>query len=137
MGIFQDVTLVWNGDEFTIPGNRVLGAIAIVEEQITFMELTDALARGRPPLLAIARAFAGVLRYAGASVSDEQAYEGMFSGGNVQRQVIDAINTLLVMMVPSSALAADPKGAPPLGKPPAAASKRSRRSTKRRSARAG
>lgn len=60
MAIFQDVTIGWKDEQFTIPGNKVLGAIAIVEEHITFTEMIDALGRGRPPLVAIAKAFAGV-----------------------------------------------------------------------------
>jgi hypothetical protein len=137
MAIFQDVTLAWKDEKFTIPGSKELGAIAIVEEHITFTEMIDALGRGRPPLVAIAKAFAGVLRYAGANVTDEQAYEGMFSGGSLQRKIIDSINTLLVMMVPPSSLAAKTEGVIPSGNPQAAASKRSKRSTKRRSGKAG
>ena len=137
MVIFQDVTLAWKDEEFTIPGNKVLGAIAIVEEHITFTQMIDALGRGRLPLVAIAKAFAGVLRYAGASVTDDEAYEGMFVGGDLQKKVIDSINTLLVMMVPPSQLAAQTEGVIPSGNSQAAASKRSKRSTKRRSGKVG
>jgi hypothetical protein len=137
MAIFQDVKLAWKDEEFTIPGDKVLGAIAIIEEHITFTEMIDALRRGRPKIMAIAKAFAGILRYAGANVTDEEAYEGMFSGGDLQRKIIDSINMLLVMMVPPSALGGKPGGAPPLGKPQATASKRSKRSTKERLGKAG
>lgn len=135
MAIFQDVTLEWNGEAFTVPSDRVLGAIAIVEEQITFPQLLAALANERAPLVAISKAFAGVLRYAGANVSDEDVYRGMFDGA-VQDQTVASINTLLVMMVPPDAMAKMEGGNAP-GKTQATTRKSSkktgssRRSTKR------
>lgn len=140
MAIFQDISLSWNGAEFTIPASRVLGAIAIVEEQITFPELLLAMQSGKPPLATIARAYGGVLRYAGARVSDDETYAGMFDAAR-QEQVITAINALLVMMVPPDALAKAKRitggeaSAP--GNSQAAVSRSSKRSSRRQSAMAG
>ena len=131
MGIFQPITLGWNGETYTIPADRVLGAIAVVEEHITFMELIAAT-KGRPQLVAISRAFAGVLRYAGGNFTDDDVYAGMFKQGSAQQQAINAVNTLLVMMVPPDELKGK-SAETSSGNSPAAARKQSGRSTKRRS----
>jgi hypothetical protein len=132
MGIFQPVIIGWNGEDFTIPANKVLGAIAVVEELVTFPELVAMMESGRPRLLLIARAYAGVLRYAGATVTDEETYAGMFNGTQ-QQQIAEAINALLVMMVPPSAMA-EPQGKlkAAAGNLKAAGSGRSKPSTRRR-----
>ena len=141
MGIFRDVTLVWKGEAFVIPATQVLGAIAIVEEQITFMELIVSMQKGKPPLVQIARAYGGVLRYAGAKVTDEETYAGIFDPVR-HKKIMAAVNMLLVMMVPTDALAGDAKSlageAPAPGNRKAASAARpSRRSSRRRLAAAG
>ena len=140
MAIFRDIGLSWKGDAFTIPASRVLGAIAIVEDHITFPELLLAMQSGKPPLAVIARAYGGVLRYAGARVTNDETYAGMFDAAR-QEQVITAINALLVMMVPPDALAKANRitggEAPAPGNSRTAAPKLSRHSSKRRSAAAG
>jgi hypothetical protein len=139
MAIFQPVELSWDGEVFTIPANRVLGAIAVIEEQITFSELVASSSAGRPPMATIAKAFAGVLRYAGSRVTDEEVYAGMFDQG-AQESIALSINTLLVMMVPPGALekhgiakgAAGGVGeAPASGNREAAAKRSSKRSSRR------
>lgn len=133
MAVFQDIVLSWKGEDSTIPASRVLGAIAIVEEQITFPELLAAMQRGRPPLATIARAYGGVLRYAGAKITDDETYAGMFDAAE-QEQIVASINALLVMMVPPGALAKSntvtggEASAP--GNSRAAASKSSKRSSR-------
>ena len=104
MAIFEEVRLAWKDDEIVIPANRVLSAIAVVEEQITFSELISCMQRAKPPLVAISKAFAGVLRFGGLRVTDEEVYAGMFET-NVAERVIHAVNTLLMMMTPPAALA--------------------------------
>lgn len=131
MGIFQPINFGWNGKTYTIPADQVLGAIAIVEEHITFMELIAAT-KGRPPLVAISRAFAGVLRYAGGDIADDEVYAGMFKHGSAQKQAINAVNTLLVMMVPPEELRGKTVETSS-GNSRAAVRKSSARSTKRRS----
>lgn len=130
MAIFQPVKLGWNGKDYTIPADRVLGAIAVIEEHISFLELIAAT-RGHAPLVAISRAFAGVLRYAGGEISDDEVYAGMFRE-SAQKQAVDAVNTLLVMMVPPDELNGKTVGKSS-GNSQAAVVKRSGRSTKRRS----
>jgi hypothetical protein len=65
----EPVTLTWGADEFIIPPNRILVAIARVEDVITFTELADASQRGAYPLGKIASTYGNLLRYAGAPSS--------------------------------------------------------------------
>ncbi len=134
MAIFQDISLSWNGAEFVIPANRVLSAIAVVEETITFSELIACMQRGKPPLAAISGAFAGLLRFAGAKVPAEEVYAGMFTG-QVAEKVIEAVNILLMMMMPPASIAGLKVGSDQAKRGNrGAASKPSKRSTRRRSA---
>lgn len=99
MSIFKEVTLTWKGETFTIAPDHVLRAIAIVEERVTLHELMKFQQRGTAPLSTLSSAFASVLRYAGAKVTDEEVYAAMFSGDQAI-SVGQAISALLLMMVP-------------------------------------
>lgn len=101
MQIFDDITFGWDGREYKIPSNRVLGAIARIEEIMTFQELVIYQARGTLPLVKLSQAYGSALRYAGAIVTDEQVYYGMFSGSDDKNsRMVTALTTLLMMMVP-------------------------------------
>ena len=43
--MFEPVTLKWRGDEYVIPPNQMLGAIARIEEYISLDEIHQGLAR--------------------------------------------------------------------------------------------
>lgn len=101
--VFDPVVLVWDGREFEIPARRVMGAIHRVERHITFNEMQDYAERETAPLGILASAYASVLRYAGCKVTDEQVYEGMFEDGESVMMVINAVNNLLMMMLPAKA----------------------------------
>jgi hypothetical protein len=109
---FDSITLTFDhGDgagpkSYTIPPDKVFGAIEVIEEVITLKELSSSVARnGNPPLARISRAYASVLRYAGARVEDQQVYIGMFSGGEDDiKGVVAAVNGLLALMIPPSAV---------------------------------
>lgn len=101
MTAFNPITLQWDGTKHEIAPFRVMGAIACIEETITLVELYDAMAKKRPPLSRIARAYSDVLNYAGAKVSPEEVYASMFGGAVInQETVVTAIATLLAMMQP-------------------------------------
>lgn len=103
MGAFDDVTLQWRGRDYVIPANRMMGAIARIEDHVTMVELGRMGERGTVPLAKLAGAYAAVLRYAGAAkITDEDVYEALFDGGQ-QATVMAAITALLGMMVPKSA----------------------------------
>lgn len=97
--MFQPVELVFKDQTYTIPANKVLGAIASVESIITLGELQVFAARRAAPVAKMAMAFGALLRYAGAAVTDQDVAEHVFSGGD-QGKVIDAIANLLLLMIP-------------------------------------
>lgn len=106
MSIFQDLKLEWDGKPYQIPARKMMETIAGVEEHITLKELfTAASQRGTIQLVRLARAWATVLRSAGAKVTDEEVYSGMFGAkGAGQQAVQDAITHLLMMMIPPDKL---------------------------------
>jgi hypothetical protein len=129
MSIFQPITLEWRGRPYVIPADRVMKAIAIVENHITLLELQRAAVNGSAPLAKVANAFADVITFAGGNVLGEEVYAGMFGEDADVQQVQLAVITLLQMMVPPDAakLARSPDAAK---KSPAAAQS-SKRRTKR------
>jgi hypothetical protein len=109
MAIFEEVSLRWGGEEYKIEPTKVMGAIARVEEVITLKELGEYAQKGDAPMAKLAMAFASVLRYAGARVSDDEVYAGMF-GGESQTSALASITVLLQMMIPPSAYKQVAKG---------------------------
>jgi hypothetical protein len=95
MALFEPVSLSWGGIEYSIPANRMMRAIAKVEEVITLQQL------GNPdavPMAKISMAYGTLLRYAGAPVTDEAVYEAMFVDG--ASTPMTATQTLLTLMLP-------------------------------------
>ncbi|HVQ43354.1 MAG TPA: hypothetical protein VMT30_00085 [Candidatus Saccharimonadia bacterium] len=103
--MFEAVDLIWGEEVYTIAPDKILGAIAIIEEHYTFQDLADANQKQKLSLVGLARAYGDVMRYAGAKITDEQVYVGMFSG-NMSSNVRNSVNTLLAMMIPPSVIAA-------------------------------
>jgi hypothetical protein len=101
--IFQPITLEWRDKRYVIPAERVMRAIAIVENHITLLELQRAAVNGSAPLAKIAGAFADVINYAGGTLSAEEVYLGMFGDGADVLKIQLAVVTLLQMMVPPDA----------------------------------
>ena len=93
--IFEDVKLEWDGKEYTIPSNRVMGLIERIEDHLSFSDLLSK----NPKIGKIAGAWAEALRYAGAAVSDEQVYAEMFRGATTG-QIKTAVFGLMEIMVP-------------------------------------
>lgn len=107
MGVFSNVTLGWNGKDYVIPADRVLGLIAEVEEIITLKEVAAFHQRGTAPMARLARAYSAALRYAGAGaeVTDEAVYQGMFAAEDQDSAVAVSIAALLQMMMPPATFA--------------------------------
>lgn len=110
MGHFEPIPLEWSGKKYLIPADNVLRVIAQIEDVLTLGQLASAQSHGRLPLAKIAIAFGIALRHAGAEVSDEDVYNGMFSAGGaeLQRRALTAVFTLQAMMVPPEHLRANP-----------------------------
>lgn len=125
MAIFEEITLEWRGEKKAVPPERVMKAIAVVEEVISLQELTREMLRGDHRLVRIAEAYGALLRHVGFSVADEAVYEAIFpsAGGENLLRASAALQTLLYMMIPPSVRKAPPaaaaEAAPP-GKQPAA-----------------
>lgn len=104
----DDITLTWNGQEHVIPAERLMVAIAKIEDVITLTELFDHAQRGNAPMAKLSMAFGSVLRLSGAKVTDREVYNGMFSDGGGSVQV--AVETLLAMMLPPESFRDDSQG---------------------------
>jgi len=77
MAVFESRVLTWQGKDYSIPANRMFGAIARVEEHVTRSQLIDAILNQSVPYTKLAAAWVAALRYAGAIVTNEQAYEAL------------------------------------------------------------
>jgi hypothetical protein len=96
-------------------GNRVIEAIARIEDVVTLEEFGRYDERGTMLITKLAMAYGAVLRYAGARVEDEDVFTGMFSDGQKQNDNVTAMMSLLSMMLPPHALHSDDD--PPGGNP--------------------
>lgn len=104
MAIFDPIKLSWNGHDYIILPDKVMGAIARIEDVITIDELGRYLGKKTAPLAKLAQAYASVLRYAGATVADEEVYAGMFKANQTQDVISTALSTLMAMMLPHDAI---------------------------------
>jgi hypothetical protein len=103
-GIFQQIEMVWGGTPVTIPAERVLGAIAELEQVITFVELAQMLGSARPSMARLAQATGAVLRYAGVKVSDDDAYAQIFGTDAGREEAVKAMQILMTMCIPPDAM---------------------------------
>jgi hypothetical protein len=74
MSNFETRTLYWQGKPYAIPANKVFGAIEIAERHATRTQLVETLVMETMPYTKLAQVWAAVLRYAGATVTAEEAY---------------------------------------------------------------
>jgi len=97
--VFEPVKIKWDGEEYEIPANRVMGLIERIEDHISFADLGGK----NPKIGKISRAWAEVLRYAGAAVSDDEIYMQMFDGAT-GGQIQTAVFGLMEIMIPPAYL---------------------------------
>lgn len=97
MAIFEDITLTFGGEDYTIPSNGVMRLIAKIEDVISLQELTT-----QPKMSKLAEAYTVALVYAGCKkVKIEDVYATLFGEGG-RENVEGSITTLIKMMVPPS-----------------------------------
>ncbi len=138
MTAFKEIKLNWGGVDYSIPPRSVLGAIARIEEHLTFSELLEYGRRKTIPMSRLSGAFGSLLRYVGINITDEQVYEDMFHGRQGPDAMIDAITVLMEMMIPPSApktpvlAIGESEGKPTSGKRKASAGKASKRTSRSR-----
>jgi hypothetical protein len=117
---FGDVELIWKNTTYTIPSNRIMGAIRRAEQHLTLAELHEMNERGAMRLGAIATAYADLLAYAGAKVTDEEVYRTMFATGSVLSAIAGALNGLMGIMIPPADILTPEDRAPGKDQPTAA-----------------
>ena len=101
MSIFDAVTISWKGTDYTIEPDRIMGAIAKVEETITLKELGEYANKGDAPMAKLAIAYTSVMKYAGAKVNEAEVYGALFEReSNIN--IFGCITALLAMMIPPS-----------------------------------
>lgn len=79
---FEEVTLSWAGEDYTVPADRQMMLVAIVEHHISLNPVTGEnepplavlFRRGGVPFTRLAFALGAALRYAGAKVTDDEIY---------------------------------------------------------------
>lgn len=112
MSIFEDITLGWDDKKYVIPSDRVMGAIARVEEHVTMRELAEyASSPSGSRFARVSMAYASLLRYAGAQVTDEEVYKKLtkvFTGDdkkdNSAPVIYAAVFGLLSLMLPPDSM---------------------------------
>lgn len=105
--MFQQLTYEWEGRSYVLPPDRVLRTIAAVEEVLTLGQLHNYQRQGTLPMAKLAQAFGIMLRAAGAMVTDEQVYNGMFGEGkatDVRDRMLAATVSLQMLMIPPERL---------------------------------
>lgn len=104
MPIFEPVTVSWEGVDYVLPGGEILRTIARVEDVITMVQITRSIENRDLPLAKISQAYGILLRACGARVSDEDVYERMFKGDDLQAVALRAVVTLQSLMIPPQKL---------------------------------
>lgn len=111
--MFQDVSLVWKGQQYTIEGRNLLPLIAQIEEDVaTVFEICQMYAKGKPKGSVIASALAIALRYVGVHGVDEQEIYRTVVRGRANDCLITLINIMSPPDTedePSSAASTDEK----------------------------
>lgn len=106
---FEDVTITWQGDDYTIPANRQLMLVAKIEDALAGDTGEQAigmlLRREGPPYARLAMAFGAALRFAGCEVEDDAIYLSMMQGlaeseGDAVAAVQGQIMALLTIVSP-------------------------------------
>jgi len=106
--MFEPIKLHWAGQDYSLPADEVLRTIADVEEILTLGELYVFQAQRKTvPLAKLSLAYATVLRHAGARVSGDDIFAGLFRDGDLQAKALQAIAVLQLLMLPPEQLRGD------------------------------
>lgn len=138
MSLFRDVPVKWGDEEFIIPANRVMGAIAVIEEVLTLDELGSMAQRKSASLAKLSMAYGNLLRYAGKKIDDSEVYSAIFENDG-QAVVMIAIAGLCELMIPDNVRKQVPqavKGAP-VGNVDPIVANMSKKRTRQRSGKGG
>lgn len=104
MAIFEDITLTWKGQDYTLGGDvSIMKTLAQVEDVITYSRLYQATINNDLPLIKITEAYCIVLRNAGCKVTHAEVYQSVMRGA--ADDILGTINALLFMMMPPEQIA--------------------------------
>jgi hypothetical protein len=114
-----DVVLSWRGREHRVPADRVLRLGADLEDMLS-SETISAWERLQNPrrfnINLLCMAYGHALRFAGAAVTDLEVRTEMFSAGEMQAKMAQAVEGIFAMMAPPVEFAPPPGDDP--GNPP-------------------
>lgn len=102
---FEDVTLTWAGKSYTVPAEKQLGLIARIEDALSGESGEQAISilwrKEGPPHSRMASAFGAALRYAGATVTDEEVYLSIHQdiASQAPEQVAVKVNTMILALL--------------------------------------
>jgi len=117
MSIFKTIELSFKNKSYKIEPTSVMRCLAQIEDVITLSDLSNAQ---RVPLVKLSQAYGIALRHAGANVTDEEVYEGVFEDGGAA-MISGAVSGLLSMMIPPAKFQAVAAAKKPIAKPKAKA----------------
>jgi len=98
--MFEPIEIKYKDQTLTVPANKVLGLIASIEQHVNIVQLSDPASLS---YVALARAYAAAIWYAGGKANVEEVYALLFEEGGAS-SVQSAITSLTMMMVPPSAI---------------------------------
>lgn len=94
--IFEEFGITWQGVEYVVPPEKVMGLIEVVEDVITIEELHAQSGLKRSKL---SKAFAAIINYAGGKVTQEDVYNSLFLSDH-GASLTNIIQSLLILMIP-------------------------------------
>ncbi|MCB1476652.1 MAG: hypothetical protein H6883_07250 [Rhodobiaceae bacterium] len=101
MSIFEDFSFEWAGRKHVIPADRILKAIAVVEQHLTLHEISVMMGQRKTVRQAqLAAAYGALLRFVGEDVTDEDVYGNFFAGRNSSAAMVSGLLGLQKLMVP-------------------------------------
>ena len=99
--IFETVYLDFDGKTYTVPPEKVLKLIAVIERHIRIADLVNP---SGAPLSALSHAYSDALKFAGCqNVEPEQIYLSLYEEG-AREKIENAIVSLMHIMIPPERL---------------------------------
>ncbi len=102
--VFKDVHIEWEGQEYIIAKDQVIPAICIIEEFFTMQDLINDMTTGKIKVAKLSCCVCAVLNFAGASLSEDEVFRGLYKGKETREQITAVIRTLVLMMIPPEEL---------------------------------
>lgn len=107
--IFRPFEAEWRGQKVTIPANRIMGLLHVIEQVTPLVKLSRIIQAAfmdweSAPQAQISRVYAEVLRYGGVTVTEEEVYDGLFADTEKQAAILIGFATLQQIITPKSVL---------------------------------